>query len=671
MSIRWILFVSLIVIINFSLPSTSYAQESLTVDDFLAAPKLFDAEFSPDGRYLAMILERKDTRTLFIRDFETKGFPITGTMTHQFIRPSSVSWANNERLLVNLLVPAGTKISKLETESKSDPDFDIDDYYMGRRTISMDVSAQDVVVLMDNKRYSKRNRSLSRINNFLPDDDKHVIMPAWGNRSLELLKVNVYNGDAKLVVKGGWRTYKYLTDEKGRPTYRFDYFYYSKKIRIFEYTKDKRWDEVDEIYLNQNDEESLNQEGLLLFGFGDNLDLIYRERNEETGFYEIIKRKRGGAEKEVIASLPNKDIHSPIYDKQTNKYLGYRIQDDLIRNVYNDKTRQLHYDKIGDEIGHSNFGVRATRKHGKRVVIKVSSSDNPGSFYIYNYEENNLSFLDDKYEKLVPENIGIPGKVHYRTRDGVKIRMYTLFPSDYKGGTAFPMVILPHGGPHARDSVSFDRFAQFIATRGYIVIQPNFRGSSGYGQKFEEAGNRQWGGVMQDDLTDAVNFMIKNGYADPKKICIVGISYGGYAALMGAVKTPDLFQCSVSINGVSHLKEQIEFDIDSAKSNDEKIEEYVYKTIGHPEKDSAMLDANSPALNAKSIKIPILLIAGEEDTVVPVEQSELMEEALEDNNKVHQYFELEDTGHNVFYSQKNFEKVYTEVERFLGKYLKN
>lgn len=663
---------TVILLFIFTLPfcATSHAQESLTIADFEASPDVFDAEFSPDGRYLAMIIKDEKRRMLIIRDFDNEGLPVTGLMASDFSRPNSVSWASNERLIVNLLIPVGISEKKFRRRSQKNPDFDLDEYRMASRSIAMNVEVKNLSILIDHSKYSARNFNMSKISNFLVNDDEHVLIPLRGYRSRELHKVNLFTGKTEEIAKGTWRTYEFLSDENGRPTYRLDYYYYGKKIRVYEYTDDDSWDEVDEISLNQNDDESLNQEGLLRFGFGNNNELIYRERNKDTGYYEIIRRTRGGGKYEVIASLPNKDIHSPIFDRRTNRYLGYSLQDDVIRNVYDDPKVQVIYDKIVEQLNYSNFSLWSSRTPGKRVVVNAYSADNAGSFYYFDYDTQKLTFLSDKYKSLVPEKLAKPWKLSYKTRDDVKISMYVLLPPNYNKDQKMPMVIIPHGGPHVRDSLVFDSFAQFISTRGYIVIQPNFRGSSGYGLEFEKAGHKQWGGIMQDDLTDAVQFMIDEGYADAERVCIVGGSYGGYAALMGAVKTPDLYQCSVSLNGVTHLKDQIEFDVDTARANEEQIEKSVHERIGHPIRDSAMLDANSPALHAEKIKIPILIIAGENDQIVPIEQSEKMVDALEDHDKKHLYFELEDTGHNVFYYKEDINKVYTEVEKFLAEHLK-
>ncbi len=174
------------------------------------------------------------------------------------------------------------------------------------------------------------------------------------------------------------------------------------------------------------------------------------------------------------------------------------------------------------------------------------------------------------------------------------------------------MVIFPHGGPESRDSADFEWWSQFMASRGYAVLQPNFRGSAGYGWKFQSAGFDQWGRAMQDDITDGVKALIADGTADPRRICIVGASYGGYAALAGAAFTPDLYRCAVSVEGVSNL---IDFQ------NSGKREAYWTTRIGDVDKNTDALNAASPALHADQVRVPILLMHGEKDVTVPIDQS--------------------------------------------------
>ena len=203
---------------------------------------------------------------------------------------------------------------------------------------------------------------------------------------------------------------------------------------------------------------------------------------------------------------------------------------------------------------------------------------------------------------------------------------------------------------------------------GYIVIKPNFRGSTGYGKAFEESGYKEWGGKMQEDLEDAVAFLIKEGLVDASKVCIVGASYGGYAALMGAVKTPDMFQCVVRYKWCHALaRAGVEFDLNKFES--EELHNFIKESIGDPDVDADMLKARSPALLAKNIKVPVLLIHGDKDDVVPYEQAEMMEKAMKKHNKTVEFITLEDTGHSIFYYDDDIRTVYDAVERFLAESL--
>lgn len=203
---------------------------------------------------------------------------------------------------------------------------------------------------------------------------------------------------------------------------------------------------------------------------------------------------------------------------------------------------------------------------------------------------------------------------------------------------------------------------------GYIVIQPNFRGSSGYGIEFEEAGYGEWGGLMQDDLEDAVRFLAEQQVIDINNVCIIGSSYGGYAALMGSIKTPSLYKCAVSINGVTHLPKQIKYDLKTIKS--ERIRNYILESIGDPKTDLEKLNAHSPALHAEKIEAPILLIHSDKDEIVPYNQAKLMNKALKKHKKDFEFITLENTGNQAFYYREDTELIYKKIEAFLDQNLK-
>lgn len=226
---------------------------------------------------------------------------------------------------------------------------------------------------------------------------------------------------------------------------------------------------------------------------------------------------------------------------------------------------------------------------------------------------------------------------------------------------------MPHGGPESRDYYIFHRQAQWLASLGYQVFQPNFRGSAGYGSAFADAGRKEWGGAMQNDLTDAVQFLTSSGIADVGNVCIMGASYGGYAALAGATLTPDLYQCAIAIAPVTDLERQLRWERREFGRNSETLA-YWQAHMGDLNEDAEMLEARSPARLSDRIQIPILLVHGERDDIVPYEQSTLMVRALKRSGKPHEFLSFETAGH----SWRNSEDERTEfetIQRFLAEHL--
>jgi dipeptidyl aminopeptidase/acylaminoacyl peptidase len=227
--------------------------------------------------------------------------------------------------------------------------------------------------------------------------------------------------------------------------------------------------------------------------------------------------------------------------------------------------------------------------------------------------------------------------VSYEARDGESIPAYLTVPRDVERRN-LPVVLLPHGGPQSRDTKAYDFLPQFLASRGYAVMQPNFRGSTGYGGAFADAGIGQWGGLMQDDVSDAAGWLVEQGIADPERMCIVGWSYGGYSAAMAAVKTPQVFRCAASINGVLDLPRQIFED-----------KEYIGGSVWtkHMGLDGESAKSVSPYHQAERIVIPMLIIQARDDARVTSEQGQRMAKRLQRLDKPVEYVEIENGGHSL------------------------
>jgi dipeptidyl aminopeptidase/acylaminoacyl peptidase len=304
--------------------------------------------------------------------------------------------------------------------------------------------------------------------------------------------------------------------------------------------------------------------------------------------------------------------------------------------------------------------VASTSKDGMRAIVLVHSDTNPGDYYLFDTQSMHMDYLFAASRWIAPDQMHGKEPFVLKARDGVELRGYLTRPG--KTGP-YPLVVLPHGGPHGvRDSWNYDWEVQLLANRGYAVLQLNFRGSGGFGFDFESSGYQEWGGKMQDDLTDATRWAIDNQLASPDRICIFGASYGGYAALMGAVREPKLYRCAVGYAGVYDLELMLSSgDIPRSRSG----RNYLDRALG---KDVARLRSRSPAFNAAAIQIPVLLIHGKEDFRADFKQAKAMKAALEANQKKFEWMALSREGHGV-YDEETRREVYERVLQFLDRHL--
>lgn len=641
-----------------------YLLATPTVEDFIREPDYRMAKISPSGRYLAEIWNRQtdNTRLVMVRDLQSPNRPIIGQFADKVVRAKSLSWATDDRILVTVDVPYKTRL--VTKKAEKDQDFNIYDHAMFSRTIAINRDGSNPVVLLEDERHVRTNVNLSSISHFLPNDPKHVLMTAYRKGSLTLFKVNIYSGESERVMRGERRTYAFLADTEGKLLYRLDYKWRAKVIEIFEIVGDD-WLLINKIKLEQDSNELIDK-GELIGIYKDRL--VYRKTSEVSGYDELWTYDKKSKKYEILVSLPDRDVLYPISDLRTDDIVGYAVDGDLIRYRFFDESAQLDYDKLAAKIGDYNFHYNSFSEDGSKVVVYQFGQDNPGSFSLYDRKAEKLEFLQHRHFSIAINNLSLPAQAWFTTRDGLKVKSYILLPKSYQKGKKYPMVVVPHSGPQARARADYDGFAQFLSTRGYIVLQPNFRGSTGYGKEFQEAGYKEWGGEMQEDLVDATNVMVKKGYVEAGKVCIVGISYGGYAALMGAIKNADIFRCAIGISSVTDLLDMIDYDMNKIEDRD-LIDKYIYQRVGHPKIDYKKLVENSPARQAQEFKIPILIIAGDKDDIVPFKQAIKLKKALKKAKKEFEFLLVEDAGHNLFYYRDDAQVVFSKIEVFLAKHL--
>jgi len=324
-----------------------------------------------------------------------------------------------------------------------------------------------------------------------------------------------------------------------------------------------------------------------------------------------------------IYENPDVDITDVVSDSDTGEIRGVTYEDDRRRTHWLDPALaklQAQLDKAMP--GAMNDIVSITDDQSRALVLSESSSS-PPVYFLLDRKAGQMHPVIDNFTRINSAALAPVMAVNYAARDGLNIPAYLTLPNG-KPAKALPLVVLPHGGPFERDDWSYDPLVQFIASRGYAVLQPEFRGSTGYGKTFVEAGYGQWGHKMQDDLDDGVDWLVRSGKVDPKRVCIMGGSYGGYAALWGAIRNPDRYRCAISFAGVSDLRAQLEANRKSLSAA-RYFKAWRTKVAGNGKVDLA---AVSPITYAAKLKVPVLIAHGEQDETVDPAQSHAMVNAL-------------------------------------------
>ncbi len=372
---------------------------------------------------------------------------------------------------------------------------------------------------------------------------------------------------------------------------------------------------------------------------------------------------------ELIETDPDGEVDfgAAVFNPETDELLATLYVGDRTR-VY-PKTDKVRHDieVLRAKFPEGELGIGSTTRDWSKWLVSVSSDVDPGSTYLYERESGKITLLYRARPDLPGKHLAPMKPVRYTARDGLEIPGYLTLPKGVEAKN-LPTIMFPHGGPWARDRWGYDPYAQFLANRGYAVLQPNFRSSSGYGKKYLNAGNRTWGtGAMQHDLTDGVKWLIDQGIADPKRVCIFGGSYGGYATLAGVTFTPDLYACGLPYVAPSNLITLI----DSFPAYWRPfLEGTWYKRVGDPAvaADRKDLEARSPLNFVDRIKVPLLVIHGANDPRVKQAEADQIVVALRDKGHAVEYIVAPDEGHG-FRAPENNRALAVAVERFLAKHL--
>ncbi|MEJ2815505.1 alpha/beta fold hydrolase [Caulobacter sp. CCG-8] len=621
--------------------ATAQAPTPPTLEEILAPPTLLGAALSPDGRQLACLrMERKGELMkayVLLQPADRPRDPPTVVLIGDY-DVQRLEWANNERLLIWVLIhknldgsPTGQTYGELFFPSPQ------------IRVLSVSLDGADSAVLFGKEGGPvSRAADLGSIVDLLVDDPKNVLMQAWDydKGCLLLYKVDIYTGEAVFFERGAQETYGWLT-QNGLPVIRLDTNRRGNIVWI--YTRppgQTRWT----LYrkLRRNELEQISDFNVV--GATAEAGVMLVTTQHERGGDRVLQRfdlqtlQLG----EVLASRSDRDIDSVVMDERGG-LLAASFTDDREDYVFFDQALKAHYRGLQSYFKNDvNLGFIDVSLDHNRFVISASSPTRPGSLWLYDKPAGALTPLGEMRPwltgRLAPTTI-----LKLKSRDGLDLTAYLTTPLNAAVGPR-PLVIFPHGGPEARDAYGFDQFVQAFAARGWYVLQVNFRGSSGYGKAFADAGRKRWGEEMQNDIEDALVAVVAKGGIDQGRIAICGASYGGYAALMGAVKTPKVYRAVVSIAGVSDLPEMVAYTR-REDGGDSLVYAYVVETIGDPVADKALLERSSPAFRAKEITAPVMLIHGVHDGVVPIEQSNRMAKALKAAGNPAKRLDIKWVGH--------------------------
>jgi dipeptidyl aminopeptidase/acylaminoacyl peptidase len=370
---------------------------------------------------------------------------------------------------------------------------------------------------------------------------------------------------------------------------------------------------------------------------------------------------------EVVESDPLRrvDLDGASFSTVTDELIFTGYFDDRQRLYFKDKAFEKDYKFLQKKLPNREIWFDSTTNDEMTWLITAASDTEPGEKYLFDRKSKKLELQYRIREKLPREALAEMKAIRYKSSDGLEIPAYLALPKGLAPKN-LPTVILPHGGPWARDRWGYDSISQFLTNRGYAVLSPNFRGSTGYGKKFLDAGNGQWSEKMQDDVTWGVKYLISQGIADPKRVGIMGSSYGGYAALAGVAYTPDLYAAAVSINGQNDLISLLESMPPTMES--ERIR--VHKRVGDPTtaEGRAQLMRQSPLTHADKIKTPLLVVQGANDVRVKKIQADQMVISLRDRGFPVEYIVAPDEGHG-FARRVNIMATMVMTEKFLAKYL--
>jgi len=641
--------------ITMSVLDAAQAADTPILEDFVSGLRAQGVAISPDGHYLSMIAVRDGRYSVFVID-RTRNDPLKpllGAQDEDKFTPSWCGWANATRLLCGF--------QALESERGK--------YYAFTRLLAINADGSGLIQIT-NRLSLTGGQFEDKILDWTPENPDTVLLEVdegdeasmpGGNVSVigghadgypVVYAVDVNTGRRRIAQRERAPIEHFVTDGHGKA--RLGYGYKKDETIFFGRLEgEDSWRELKRVkaFARDDDIEPVAVIANTNFAYAIGSD------NGRSAVFKIDLTDT--TDPVVVFSHPEVDVDTPLFTRD-GRLIGVSYETERPGTYFFDPQIAAAYAALRNVLPGKTISIIDMTPDGKTFVVHAGRDTDAGAFYVLDLKgrESRLDAIAANAPGLAGKALAAMQSIRFPARDGTSIPGYITLPvhSPAKGNP--PLIVMPHGGPHSRDSWGYDSWVQFLASRGYAVLQIEFRGSSGYGSAWFRAGFRDWGGLPLDDVVDATKWALAQGYGDPARTCVVGASYGGYISLLAAARNPQrLFRCAVSIAGVSDLVEL---------RNDRHFFRHWEIANAALETDVRKLRADSPRQHAAEVDMPLLLVHGERDYTVEVDQTQMMDAALTRAGKAHETVYVEGTDH-YFREDPALRKLFSTIAEFLGR----
>lgn len=601
----------------------------IPVEDFFKDPEFTDVSLSPKGTYLAVSVPRADRTILAI--LRTADMSVEGSFDYGENRHiDNVAWVSDERFMMSLFEQTGRF-----------------DARMPRSVHAANVDGT--------RRVDIPNGFTFQLVSTLRNDDRYVL----ASRSIDgafLYRIDTMTGDNRVVASSPLDSGTFAVDAEGKVRYAF-----GQNDDLTSQTYRRVGDGWELIHSASYRDGSTR----VPYGVTPDGSKVVMGISDAGEPVRVSLVDPATGEEEVLARNPRVDPRGIEVSADGKSILAVSFMDGLPEYTWVDSAHEDTKLMAGLVAAFPSKAVDlgGLSEDGRLALIRAYSDTDPGSYYLFNRETGQAKFLLSAMEWIKPEQMSEMRPITVKARDGLELHGYLTVPRG-SDGKNLPLILHPHGGPHGpRDMWGFNPEVQFLANRGYAVMQINFRGSGGYGKAFEAKGYRNWGLTMIDDMTDAVRWAVSEGIADPRRLCTYGASYGGYAALQSIVREPEMYRCAIGYVGLYNMDLWLKDSDVAERRSGRNYQSEVFPPT------SAERQAQSPAFFVDRINVPLMLVHGEKDMRVPISQFRDFTRRLEEAGKPPQVVVVEEKEGHGFYNFENQVNLYNAMEKFLEQHI--